>query len=604
MSGCDTAAIATRIKRMWCYNEAPVEFLYLQYRPCIVPCFMYLVFAHTTHYFKKGGMLSGTHKLCFPPALPEEDASLNEWKHSACVLSLAFADGMLVLAFLCARIPPRVGEVIVSVAFAVDTTIAMWFQPDAFHFLVLVLIPVPFACFCVSGMGFRRAILFPCISMIFVNLLAVVVTRGMCSTTIVGGIVIFPFLCFLYAHSQHKRFRSLFDTQGSLAAEREATQALATMICDAVCWVAQDGDEILRSDKRLNELLGVGTEGCGSVGRRLSEFLPDEEKLRLRSITAAPPCGGEAGAVKLLPSTLRNLHGSLIQADIFVVDTRMEGQKWGFLLGFRVPFPVPLPPNVECIAEEGRYSVGPTHLASPASPREAMERSSNPDTLVSTYLPEPRMHACRREELEQAVVDGSTRLSFSPLECPQTRATMLAALDLVCKHARGGTLICIADAEAFRQVFGNRSGERGGVRPALRSSDEGYMTDRLRGVHVGDERFAAAFQEFTRHTADDRWPADHPDPSARGRPKDGALLLSKGGYSMKCAVKMIGLCPAATWRNMGTKHEAALGCAWAVPGSLVIVKSDRGSLHVLRRQGQDVNVYALEQSSSGLLHAL
>jgi len=208
------------------------------------------------------------------------------------------------------------------------------------------------------------------------------------------------------------------------------------------------------------------------------------------------------------------------------------------------------------------------------------------------------MHTCSRKELEAAISDDTNHMSFPSVECPQAQETLQATLRLLYEYASGGALICIADAEAFKHVFGDDRLNQDRSCPSLRSCDGGYMTDRLRGIHVSDPRFAAAFQDFTRHSDSDRWPEDHADMGARGRPKDGAILLSKSGYTMKCAVKLLGLCPAAAWRNVGTKHEAAMSCAWAVPGSFVFVRSDSGSLHLLRRLGQRLHVYALQENVS------
>merc|ERR1711971_57640 len=51
----------------------------------------------------------------------------------------------------------------------------------------------------------------------------------------------------------------------------------------------------------------------------------------------------------------------------------------------------------------------------------------------------------------------------------------------------------------------------------------GYMTERLRGVHVGDEKFRGAVREFSAHTDTDRWPASH---EAANMSKDGFFLIS------------------------------------------------------------------------------
>lgn len=154
--------------------------------------------------------------------------------------------------------------------------------------------------------------------------------------------------------------------------------------------------------------------------------------------------------------------------------------------------------------------------------------------------------------------------------------------------------MCIAGAEAFDQVFGASAGSGEPAGPSLRVADGSYMTNRLRGIHIGDARFAEAFSEFTAHSMSDRWPDDHPDMAARGQPKDGAFLISSSGYRLKCAVKLLGLPPPRSWESVGTKHEAALACAWAVPGCFVLVRSDGGAIHFLVRSGNSLHVRRVE----------
>merc|ERR1712039_136393 len=119
-----------------------------------------------------------------------------------------------------------------------------------------------------------------------------------------------------------------------------------------------------------------------------------------------------------------------------------------------------------------------------------------------------------------------------------------------------------------------------------------------RGIHVRDLRFRDAFREYTRHTDDDRWPENHPDEVARGLPKDGAFLLSTDGFRVKCSAKLLGLVPAARWEGVGTKHEAALACAWAIPSAFVFVKSDSGSIHIVQKQDTVLHVYRVDSSTA------
>jgi len=336
--------------------------------------------------------------------------------------------------------------------------------------------------------------------------------------------------------------------------------------------------------------------------------MAEDDRERLRSqITAVT--AGDLCPVSLLPSTLLRPCGSPVKVDLFIVDRRRAttlgkgDMQWAFLMGIRVVLPPPAVPASAAPALASQARGLPPDLAAAGQEEPSVLGSlagsacyaSIPDTLQSACLPEPSMHCCRREELEAALSDGARGSCFQACDCPQTQATVRQALDVLLDQARGGALVCVGDAEAFRHVFGD--GDLcPGAGPALRSSDGGYMTKRLRGVHVGDPDFAAAFAEFTAHTDSDRWPDDHRDADARGRPKDGAILLSKNGYVLKCAVKLLGLCPAAKWKNVGTKHEAALSCAWAVPGVLVFVRSDSGSVHVVRRQSSFLHVYEIQST--------
>jgi len=209
--------------------------------------------------------------------------------------------------------------------------------------------------------------------------------------------------------------------------------------------------------------------------------------------------------------------------------------------------------------------------------------------MGSAQLPPIQMHGwCSLKTMEAALREGSPSLGLLAVACPQALATLKTVLHLVCECAVAGTLVCVADPDALSEAFPQ---ERG--RPCAKSSDDGYMTRLLRGVHVSDERFAGAFREYTLHSDSDRWPESHPDLEARGRPKDGAFLLSKSGYRVKCAVKLLGMQPAATWANVGTKHEAATGCAWAVQGSYVFVRSDSGSVHLVVRRRDRVHAYPI-----------
>jgi len=121
------------------------------------------------------------------------------------------------------------------------------------------------------------------------------------------------------------------------------------------------------------------------------------------------------------------------------------------------------------------------------------------------------------------------------------------------------------DSDDFEETLSRSAGFERPAQAALRTCDGGYMTNRLQGFHISSPTFIDAVRDFTEHSKNDRWPTDHRDDMARGQPKDGALLLDPNGFRIKCAVKVLGLQPSLYWRGIGTRHEAALACASAVP---------------------------------------
>jgi len=110
---------------------------------------------------------------------------------------------------------------------------------------------------------------------------------------------------------------------------------------------------------------------------------------------------------------------------------------------------------------------------------------------------------------------------------------------------------------------------------------DGYMTERLQGVHVSDETFLQAISAFSAHSDTDQWPHGH---EASGLPKDGYTLLNLRGFRLKCAARICGLpLPPYSWEGVGTRHTTALAVCWALRlfPAIVIVRSDRGTVHGL-----------------------
>jgi len=403
---------------------------------------------------------------------------------------------------------------------------------------------------------------------------------------------------------QHAEWQFMFRLQHDSVIEKKAMEKVLAMVCDASCWLAADGKSVLRSDCRLDDIVGLK-----AMGENFHNFIPEEERERFCLATAAAGAKRLNDPVDLLPSTLNGPGLEPYRVDLFIVDVRSEYAATGhldcpgFLIGVRltVPYHIAVPEverDIEAPLDPMPLCSHSHVLAcnSTSSPRlgqgwDDASCTSLPETLSSVQLPSPVIHECCREAVAKAINSDDSHVELPGLASPRMRDTLAATLELMCDCAVGGALVCIADAEAFQQVFATRVSDSLWSRSCTRSADQGYMTDLLRGIHVRDARFVEAFREFTRHTSDDRWPSDHPDERARGKPKDGAMLLSSEGYRVQCSAKLLGLAPAASWANVGTKHEAALACAWAIPGSFVFVKSDSGPLHLIVKQMSELHVF-------------
>jgi len=352
--------------------------------------------------------------------------------------------------------------------------------------------------------------------------------------------------------------------------------------------------------------------GMPMFGERLDAHMLESEQHRWHTVVKQMEPGRPQGPAVLLPTTLEHRTGAPVDVELFIVDRRkvsplkcscsqsetdsqcLHAETLGFLIGLRlvqlVPLPLPSPQQTSVIL--AMPPTGDSEGAAPEQPARAGTCDSIPSTMVSAQLPQPEISDCSRQELEEDIL-GMTwpGLSFTSA---QTTTTLLASIRLLCDSARGGALLCIAEKAAFDKVFGDAGEMQDQAKPCLRTSDAGYMTNQLKGVHITDDRFAAAFADFTEHSESDRWPKDHPDPEARNQPKDGAFLISVSGYCLKSAVKILGLPPPRSWASVGTKHEAALACAWAVEGCCVLVRSDGGALHVIFRDGHSLQVKQLD----------
>jgi len=535
------------------------------------------------------------------------EAGARDWR----ALPGAFAQLASMVAFRSGKLPPRIFEfVMCSVAVLEASTRISAHVPTAVT--VFVAFPV-FTCvrlraIAPTGLGIHAVI---------------ALCAGQAPEDAKSGhlcFLIFSLLGGIFALYQHANWKCIFDLQHDLAVEKRATEKLLAMLCDAGCWLAPDGDAILRNDARLNEIIGLDVSGSSFRSR-----MPLEERQLFRAATVDAKVSNLQDPVLLLPSSLYGSDMKPQRVDLFIVDIRSEfaaladRTRPGFLIGIRLAAPECTAPAIEQAPFDlVQASASPssqhsselgfqsptfrlpicdlrTALADRANTseievhRKPSDPTSIPETLRSAQLPCPIAHNCGRK----GVLDWLLDVGDPGLDSPRLRDTVDATLELMCDHALGGALVCVADSRDFQQVFA----KIGGSQSCTRSSDEGYMTDFLRGVHVRDARFREAFREFTRHTSNDRWPDDHPDERARGQPKDGAILLSTRGYRVQCSAKLLGLAPAASWGSFGTKHEAALACAWAIPGCFVFVKSDSGPLHVVVKHGDGLHVCSVHSDN-------
>lgn len=195
-------------------------------------------------------------------------------------------------------------------------------------------------------------------------------------------------------------------------------------------------------------------------------------------------------------------------------------------------------------------------------------------TLHSDERKELEVYDCNQTEAVQHALEALAR-GFSPSRGMRSlTATVERALRLVLM-AQSGVCMIIAPDEQLQRLESN-----------AHCSDDGAMTQYLRGLHVSDREFEKRFLEFTEPTETDRWPKDHPEENLRGRPKDGiAALLAPSGFRVKCAVRLEGLPLACkTWSQRGMRHMTALAAADFMLQAVVLVRSCEGEVHVLAKE--------------------
>jgi len=561
---------------------------------------------------------------------------------------IAFAGSRMLaatLAFMFAAVlalsscPRRVSSFIVMVAITMWNSVMIWglVALDGMLFASIVndLVVVVQLLTMIAGLELTPTLL--CTGMNAINFVAVcklkevdfnemAATGSACS-------IIFTFIVMY--HQQMER-NAIEKANKEIESEQEATKALLDMICDAGFMLADDGDTVVRGGPRLDAIMGTSMDGA-----KIMDYMTLDEQERFRgtvsggtgSMDSSTFSSSTSCPVKLLPVTLLCHRGQRVKAEFFIVDRRSQDEhtkhgpfgfggnksSMGFLIGLRLSdeesgmisfnsevahpqeegiseenLPMPMP-TLRQASSSAEAPCGMLRRYSESEPDIELGSSvasvSQPTTLASRRLETLQVQPCARSDICTALLGGRPRTSGA------LGQTLRTAINLIADHTSGGAMVLIASADAFKRVFVDAvmdrqpSGRALRGAPALQSADRGYMDSRLRGLHVSDPRFTAAFDEFTQRGVADRWPEDHPDPAARNLPKDGALLLDERGFRLKSACKLLGLAPVRMWPGVGTKHEAAMSAVWAIDGCIALVRSDSGSVHGLVRDGVALRAY-------------
>jgi len=143
----------------------------------------------------------------------------------------------------------------------------------------------------------------------------------------------------------HVKLQALYDTEQQLIAEKEAVESLLSMVSDAAVWLGADGDSLLRSDGRFDELIGRNMKG-GMLSDCFPQDFTEAERQRLRRAFSLDSCSAMKEPPRLIPTTLSCHPNVRINVDLFIVDRRTamvninrDGDpiaKLGFLVGIRI----------------------------------------------------------------------------------------------------------------------------------------------------------------------------------------------------------------------------------------------------------------------------
>lgn len=146
---------------------------------------------------------------------------------------------------------------------------------------------------------------------------------------------------------------------------------------------------------------------------------------------------------------------------------------------------------------------------------------------------------------------------------------------MVLKRARGGAMLIHAPTDELKRILGD-------------PTDEGYLETRLHNAEIlnvitAGSKFEQVLAEFSEHSETDRWPQDHADAAARGKSKDGAVVISATGNVRGAARQLTTDCSRIpfTWPDVGTRHKVSLAIAYNLDYGIAFVRSDSGKLHVV-----------------------
>eukprot|EP00931_Biecheleriopsis_adriatica_P026170 TRINITY_DN15942_c0_g1_i3.p1 TRINITY_DN15942_c0_g1~~TRINITY_DN15942_c0_g1_i3.p1 ORF type:complete len:705 (+),score=101.43 TRINITY_DN15942_c0_g1_i3:313-2427(+) len=187
----------------------------------------------------------------------------------------------------------------------------------------------------------------------------------------------------------------------------------------------------------------------------------------------------------------------------------------------------------------------------------------------SMKLHEPQQVPLRSDDVPEILSIEAAMITDDVLR-EKYLSILMFSWDVIRLAGGGMLLVVIPDALSNRLLF--------------KTLDGGYMKRRIGGL-TGVEARRGALLDFATHEQDDRWPADHPDEAARGRPKDGAIVFASSGALVACAVRLRHLPQRFAMLGGGTRHQGGLAVAdWlAAEGEVgaVFIRSDSGRIKLL-----------------------